>query len=263
MTYTVNKLARLALAAYFEKQTTVDEWERRVSYGDPTKGGFFAELFKSGSDWALAIRGTDDRWDLIPDAQIALNFIKNYVPNQLPQAQLALDDAKTQAKKQRLALTGHSLGGGLAVLLAMSAELPVVSFNAPGVALSYVKEHAALPGGLLVAPFYAARALQAAYEDRPKILNIRATFDAVSVGTGPQLGHVNTIHVPGCTYAFDSFARSFAELPYAMVANRSSGSVQGEELMIEATKYVLCQHSMELMERRLREMPEYNRELAW
>jgi hypothetical protein len=262
MTYTVNKLARLSLAAYFEKQTTVDEWERQASYGNPSKGGFFAELFRAGSDWVLAIRGTDDPLDIVPDAQIFLNFIENFVPMQLPEARRALLEAEARAQDERLALTGHSLGGGLAVQRAASNDLPVVTLNAPGVALSSIKEHA-LPGGLMVAPFYAARALLAAYEDRPRILNIRATFDAVSVGTGPQLGRVDSIHVPGCTYALDSFARSFAELPYAMVTNRPSGSVQGDELMSEATKYVLCQHSMELMERRLRDMPEYNRELAW
>jgi hypothetical protein len=134
MAYTVYQLATLANAVYNGATSVVGDWRLAEGYGDEQGRGFFAGLYGSGTLWALAMRGTNEAYDIAPDAQIALGE----VPCQMPQAEIAWQRAmRRNIGSGKLALTGHSLGGALACLIAAKSGLPCVTFNAPGVARSY------------------------------------------------------------------------------------------------------------------------------
>jgi len=257
MAYTVYGLARLANAVYDATQVEVDGWRLDRDFGSVSRG-FYAALYKRDEHWVLALRGTDDGYDLIPDAQIFAALI----PVQLAQAQAALNVSLTRCAKQKIALTGHSLGGGLAALLATQYGKPAVTFNAPGVARSYVNSISVV-GSL--ANSVAATYMTLTTMTSTTLLNIRANFDVVSVGTGTQLGDVDTISVGGCMSTWDEFGARMEQLPMDMMMGRSSaGPYKGAAGMIEeVTEYVLCQHGMELMERQLAKMPEYQADLGW
>lgn len=96
------------------------------------------------------------------------------------------------AGEKKLVLTGHSLGGGLAGLLAMQHTKCAVTFNAPGVARSYSNYSLGLESSFM--PYQ----LAVETANSSTLINIRAMFDPVSAGTGPRLGSVESISVPGC-----------------------------------------------------------------
>jgi hypothetical protein len=146
--------------------------------------------------------------------------------------------------------------------------LPCVTFNAPGVARSYAMSFR-LPILQNVVPF--ATAPEAAYGaaklatlDSSKIINIRASYDVVSIGTGPRLGRVDSISVAGFqAVKVEKLKGGLGERllsPGVMVAE---GAVITGSAAAQSTSYVLCQHGMLLMEQQLRNMTEYHRDLGW
>lgn len=264
MGYTVYDLATLANAVYYWGQTVVGEWKRVAAFGDHKEGGFYGALYKRDVMSVLAYRGTDDPWDVSPDAEIALG----QVPGQMPNAELALSRAKRSTGTAPLAVTGHSLGGALACLIAAKAGLPCVTFNAPGVARSYAASfRVPILQGLIPfasAPEVAFGMVKAASLDTSRIINIRANYDVVSIGTGPRLGRVDNIAVAGCKpveLEKRTGAISRGEpLPGVMAME---GAATAVDLAVKSASYVVCQHGMELMEQQIRNMPEYHRDLDW
>ena len=166
--------------------------------------------------------------------------------------------------KRKLCLTGHSLGGGLAALIAAQYDAPCVTFNAPGTKRSltahYIKN---VSGGPFFAPMIRMTAPHEAKDGR--ILNIRARFDAVSVGTGPSVGVTDSINVQ-------------CEGPDGKPV---AGPVQaGVAAMVESIKhpqpdavvpsfwkgvagYELCQHQMSRMVREVAGFDKYKQDLGW
>lgn len=218
--------------------------------------GFFAALYRRGELYALSLRGTDDGFDVVPDGQILAAMI----PVQMSEAQAAFQESMEVArrKKCKLVLTGHSLGGGLAGLLAMQHTRCAVTFNAPGVARSYSNYSMGLESAFM--PY--TLAIETATSST--LINIRAMFDPVSVGTGPRLGRVESISVPGCMASWDEFGARLEQLPMDMIMNRSSGEFSPfPGLVTEVSLYILCQHRMELMARQIAKMPEYQHDLGW
>lgn len=99
-------------------------WPRAGSNG----GGFAAGLYVADDarDKVLAFRGTNPAEidDLFNDAQIS----RGSVPNQTFPALRAAREAGLGAESF---VTGHSLGGALAILVSADTRRPAVTFNAP------------------------------------------------------------------------------------------------------------------------------------
>jgi hypothetical protein len=184
---------------------------------------------ESKKEIALAIRGTDfrnkDLGDFFADLQIALGK----VPYQLRAAKRAFSTEETYAidRDYDLFLTGHSLGGGIASLVAAKqpSKPPVVTFNSPGMRISFVKSHILDAVG---------RYTYQNYCDISKFLHIRAHGDLVSRGSGPHMGKVEFVYV-------DEW---------------------GDEKVLGASRH-LAQHSIDNMVKCLRPKTWYHKDLKF
>jgi hypothetical protein len=267
MAYTVYQLATLANAVYNGATSVVGDWRLSDRFGQDRGGGFFGGVYRSGMLTVLAMRGTNDEYDIAPDAQVAFGE----VPCQLSHAEVAWQRTMSMTPSSRVVLTGHSLGGALACLIAAKSGLPCVTFNAPGVARSYAASFRmplVKPGAMPVTPptgpGLVAGVVALATVETSKIINIRASGDVVSLGTGPRLGRVDTISVTGCR-AIEVAQRKATVADVVMSPDYvvTQGLSITSEVAAKAVSYVLCQHGMELMMQALKNMSEYNRDLGW
>jgi hypothetical protein len=167
-------------------------WRRE---GNPFENrfGYHATLYVRESDHQslLIIRGTDDLYDgLIDDVQIAFGD----VPRQVT---AAYNTVAKVGVRQNLYIAGHSLGGALAILVGARLNLPVVSFNAPGVMdacldRAVVNEYG---NGLAAIRDAVARCIEGT-----RTMNIRITADPVSSfwTTGFQPGSTVELSASAC-----------------------------------------------------------------
>ena len=94
-----------------------------------SSSGFDADIYTDGQGrYALAFRGTDQGKDWATNLGQGLGF----ETSQYNQA-IALSRQAKVAFGEELVITGHSLGGGLAAVGAITADTPAVTFNAAGV----------------------------------------------------------------------------------------------------------------------------------
>lgn len=188
----VYDLVNLSAMAYDPFKNRFRGWMRTNRHGDRNGRGFYAETYLNSSkrEVVLAIRGTDfpdkDWGDFYADLQIALGK----VPYQLRAAKKAylVENKSAMNNGEKIFLTGHSLGGGVASMLAAQQAMkpPVVTFNAPGMRRSYVASHIIdLVGKYNYHNFH----------DISKFLHIRANGDLVSRGTGAHIGKVEDVYV--------------------------------------------------------------------
>jgi hypothetical protein len=174
-------LAKLSDAVYTDK-VKVGQWLRIGLPFTQQGSGFKSALFQhmESNDYALAIAGTSPTEfdDLKSDAQLALGLM----PNQYRVARSAyFAVAAVSGGFGGLYITGHSLGGGLASMLAKEHGDPTVTFNAPGMARAFANLQSKEPG------------LSVCEDKDRKIIHICAFFDVVSRGTGKHLGGANTV----------------------------------------------------------------------
>jgi hypothetical protein len=154
--------------------------------------------------------------------------------------------------------------------MAAKTGAPCVTFNAPGVARSYAASvrttllTQAFPPVVGIIAGAVADVVALASLNSSKIINIRATYDVVSMGTGPQLGRVETIAVSGCApVKAEKRKESVGSLLLSPGVMATEGAALTGEIGAKAAAYVICQHGMELMEQQLRNMPQYNKDLGW
>jgi LysM repeat protein len=261
----VLELAKLSSAVYHTDGSalaaTVDGWSPEDHHGDPDSG-FYAVWFKRKRDQeaVLAIRGTDmtQLSDFGSDAQLAVGS----VPRQFYMADEFLTKLRQAMSGRAFYVTGHSLGGGLASLLGAKYRLPTVTLNAPGmrnslctvlssvspasIAATAMAEQPALTAQQLAARQKAEREINTL--DTARMLNLRASGDVVSRGTGPAIGRVEDILVP------EGVPSGWA------VAASAAMPVVG---LYTAGKFALGQHSIDNVCQALTRLPRYQLDLNW
>jgi pimeloyl-ACP methyl ester carboxylesterase len=229
------ELANLSAMAYHWSKNRFQGWSRIRPYGNRSGKGFYAESYqnKSKKEIVLAIRGTDlekrDLSDFVADGEIVLRFI----PHQFKAAKSAYETEKKRADDLdcNLILTGHSLGGALAALLAAqegSIKPAVVTFNSPGMKQTYIENFGNIIGAI-------AKYNYRNYFDVSRFLHIRAIRDTISsmpVFTGPHIGEIKLVYVNAW----------------------GDGSLQSR---IEA------QHSIDNLVKSLRTRPRYHKDLHY
>ena len=200
-------------------------WQRIWSTAERATG-FFCALYHSQTAQAhvVAYRGTEtaQRGDLLANAGIALRRLT-------PQFVLALGafEAASQqagATKRIAGVCGHSLGGALAAFVGARRGLLAYAFNAPGIVGI---------GGV------------SRQTDRGDIRNVNAAGDLISKW-GRHLGR--TVAVPVASIRFVP-----ATLQQAVAA---TGGLPG------LGAYLLSQHSMTNLRRKLASLPAHQRPFA-
>lgn len=147
------ELAQIAAAVYDPKQVQAGRWTRigdqdlRAAGIDPAlledaKTGFRAGLYRdAGGDVVLAFAGSNDAHDWLSNFRQGLGFDDAQYDRARDVALLA-----KAAYGDRLAITGHSLGGGLASAAALAAQTPAVTFNAAGLSDKTIQRLGLDPG---------------------------------------------------------------------------------------------------------------------
>jgi hypothetical protein len=184
---------------YISDKGVDHKWQRQEQFFTSQKGfscALYERINDDGSkDAVLAFRGTDDLMDVLDDVNIA----RSGMPRQAITAINIANDAKVVYSS--LVLTGHSLGGALAIIAGAHANLRVVTFNAPGVLngcvqSSYIKlfgEKDRFKGLMVTVK---------ACITGGNVENIRAGLDLVSMPVLFKSGRTTTIKTKCSNYDF-------------------------------------------------------------
>lgn len=125
---TLIELARMCRAVY-DPQPSVANWScTRVTATSGMLDGFRAAAFVRGRELVVAFRGTAQAIDAVADLKLGTGMNSSYFAAGETFAGNFQDFAD-------VTVTGHSLGGAIAQVVANRREIPMATFNAPGVAV--------------------------------------------------------------------------------------------------------------------------------
>lgn len=183
---------KIELPRSLQGPTTETSWMRGGEWS--TQVGFFARMYRrSDGRRVLVYRGSDDGWDfLVDDTLIAAG----HVP---PQLLSAIQVAAEASIGPTDLVTGHSLGGALALLVGVWRGGSAVSFNAPGVTDTCSLVATTQIGRNLIELLNRCRRSN-------RVLNVRINGDPVSSPyiTGDQIGPTRSqisLSAPACGIA--------------------------------------------------------------
>ena len=167
----------------------VDAWQVRKWEGGSLFGnGFQGGIWENATDVVVGCCGTHTgkMGKLFHDLQADIKIALHLLPNQSYSARKMVRLAKEVANGRRVSVTGHSLGGGLAQIVAVWEGIPFVSFNAP--AMRATMEMSKLN---ILQPFKMSYSRSGQSASNSPGLNFRIHGDIVS--TGLLGNHVGTI----------------------------------------------------------------------
>jgi hypothetical protein len=195
---TLLELARLASAVY-DPRPAAPGWScNGIERARGSLDGFQAASFVRGSELVIAFRGTAQAVDAVADLKLGTGMNSSY---------FAAGEEFTAGYElfSSVTVTGHSLGGAIAQVVANRRGHPMATFNAPGVAVMTGRnlslQHPAMlilrHGGMLASairhPIQAARDVKSAF-NVVRGVNLCLNNDIVSK-IGNHYGRV--MRIPG------------------------------------------------------------------
>src|SRR5574343_569146 len=142
---TAIEYALMAGASYYDTRAEINRfvlpqnWSVYSRFPADASSGFEAATYKNGTDFVISFAGTTDLSDWVHGNTLALGML----PDQLRQAADYYLQIKSSAPANAtISFTGHSLGGGLASLMAVMFGQSAFTFDqAPfrSAALMYTK----------------------------------------------------------------------------------------------------------------------------
>ena len=147
-------------------------WETGTWFGNGFQGG----VYENDREIIIGFCGTNPGsssfgQDLYADVKLALGSL----PNQAGSGYKMVKQAAAISRGRPLSIAGHSLGGGLAQVVAVWCDLPFVTFNSPG-----MKTQIKLSAFNFMKPMHMARTLAAKSTEQIQGWNFRLKGDPVS-----------------------------------------------------------------------------------
>lgn len=130
------ELKNLSINVYQGGQEKIPAGWKKIHVEENNKTGFYGEVYKRGNELAVVYRGTDfddGRKEFVKDAIVGdLPMGYGISSGQYADAKKLYDKVQKSYGGKRIILTGHSLGGSLAQLVAAESGRKAVTFNAYG-----------------------------------------------------------------------------------------------------------------------------------
>ena len=127
--YISKTTSALSQAVYDDEIKAIDGWEP-IKTNKNSKNGFKATAFTNGNAIIVAYCGTNGTSDILSDTQLA----QDKIPEQFKDANEFYEQIRKENPDSIILVTGHSLGGSLAQLIASKhKDTNAVTYNAHGV----------------------------------------------------------------------------------------------------------------------------------